>query len=198
MMIRSFQYVVALALLSSPSIAAKPTKAEQRALATSIENISFSVEITGTGPLDPDMWVSTQPFFKTLGGDIFARAVINKKTREVTYQLYLVTASRGNALRPTRLTFEMPDGLAETTLNRVNFDPNCSRYGCTIYEDSIGTFSRAQFDIVAALAVDGDPKIWRMKVFGDSAEGQETGILGSEVAGLLIAVDRKLASLPTP
>lgn len=194
---RVFYFVTIAAMIATPGLAAKPSKAEQRALSTTIEQISHSVEVTGTGALDPDMWLSTQPFFKTRGGDIFARALIDKKTRAVTYQLYFVTASNDNALRPSRLTFEMPDGLAETTLRRISFDPSCSKYGCIIYEDSIGTFTRAQFDAVARLAVDGDPKLWRMKVFGDSVEGQETNILGSEIAGLVIAVDRALASLPS-
>jgi hypothetical protein len=196
---RHFIYFIGLgALAFKPVIAAKPSKAEQNAISATIEQISRGVNVTGIGQLDPDMWISTQPFFKTLNGDVFARAVIQKKTMTVTYQLYFVTASRSNALRPKRLTFNMPEGLTETTLSRVSFDPSCSRYGCTIYEDSIGTFTRAQFDYAASQAVDGAPKVWQMKIFGDSTEGLETNILASEIAGLLKAVDLRLLKMRTP
>lgn len=190
--------IVCAALLvctCNAAMAAQPSKAEKKALASTIDQISYSLEVTGTDTLDPDLWISTRPFLKTGWEDLFARAKVDKASGAVTYQLYFMFSTYGEALRPARLTFEMPEGLGETTLNRVHFEPNCSRHGCRIYEEAIATFTRAQFDAVAAAAVDGDPKVWKMKVFGDSMTGQETNLLASEIAGLLVAVERELARL---
>lgn len=152
------------------------------------------VNIQGKEPLDPIAWVSTEPFISTRGTDKFLRAAIDKATGQVTYQVYLIFAER-NAFRPSSMTFISPTGLKRVEVQRIDFDPSCSRYGCTIYEQAVAEVSREDMAHFASCAAPGTTASFSVKVFGSTIEGIESRFLCTEAAGLLVAVDAILASM---
>ena len=171
------------------------TKQERVAMALTPEQIAVNVEIEGTGELDPALWVSTRNFLLKRGTDRWSRARIDKVTGDVTYQMYIVLQSNGQGFRPNLITFAGPNGLAQTKVDRIDFQPNCGRYGCTITEQAIATFSRAELDMAGLGAQPGTDTVWDAKLFGDSVEGVVFSTFKTEIAGFLLAVDSQLAKM---
>lgn len=150
------------------------------------------ISVTGTGQLDPAIWVSTQPFARSDNGDQFLRAYIDKATGEASYQLYVVTRTTRDAFRPSSVTVADADGIEQIPLDRVDLDINCHRRGCIYHEDAIAKLPRALLERIIA----GDLSAGlTFKVFGNATEGRESQIHLSEVAEFMAAVDRQLATV---
>jgi hypothetical protein len=177
------------------ALAAPLPKADRAAMQLTPAQIAASAEVTGIETLDPALWISTRNFLPRDGADRWLRAYINKATGEVEYQLYLRIESRRDAFRPRLLTFQRADGLGEAKIDRIDHDVNCYRSSCWITEHAIAVLSRADLEAVAQGARAGVDGTWAAKVFGDSQEGVDILTFKTEIAGLLIAVDREMAKL---
>lgn len=199
-MLEDFRYVLlaaALAMLSAtPALAQdsgrKLSKNEQELAHMGAEEASIHMHYDGLGDLDPTIWVSSEPFNRTTHGDKFLRAGIRKTDGNVFYQLYMKTSSSRGPARLNRLTYIVNDKLKVATIDRLNTDPDCGRYGCVYLEDAVADIPRADLEELAK--PDPSDLEWRMKVFADGGD-EETTILRSEIAGFLYAVDRQIARM---
>lgn len=193
----TFKKIAAFVALSAHSIAIGQnlTKQERAAMALTPDQIAAKADIEGTGELDPALWVSTRSFLPKRGTDRWFRARIDKLTGAVTYQMYIVLQSNGQGFRPNLLTFAGPNGLGNAKVERIDFQPNCSRYGCTVTEDAIATFERSDLERAAIGATPGIDSAWDAKLFGDSVEGLTFSTFKTEIAGFLLAVDGELAKI---
>ncbi len=193
---RLLLFITALLLpISAPAFAQKPTKQDRKAALLTVEEAESRIEVRGTDPLDPLTIVSSQPFLKYRGADKFLRAMIDKKSGAVVYQLYLFSVTPKDALKPRLLTYLVGDTPEQSEVDRIDFDVKCSRYGCTYYEDSIAEFPREHLDIMAAGAVPGINEVASMKIFGQTTTGYPMKLLKTEIAGFLNVVDRQLSRM---
>src|SRR5690606_19074024 len=124
----------------------------------------------------------TMPFTKSGSGDKFLRAGIDKATGEAFYQFYLYLVTSRQAFRPSRMTYLVAGKVAEAKADRVAFDVNCYRGGCTYHEDAIFTLPREAIEEFASCAAPGSPASFRVKIFGDTTEGFDTQMLCTEAA----------------
>lgn len=190
---RLIRFAVLIACGYSAAIAAAPpalTKQERAASLLSPAQVAAQASVEGRGPLDPDMWIETRNFLPKQDNDRWFRARIDKATGAVEYQIYFIIEAKGQAFRPQRLTFMRADGLGETKLDRLSFEPKCySSYNCWIKEHAVASLSRADMEFAAQ----GEGE-WVAKLFGESQSG-EIYTFKSEILGLLLAVDRELAGL---
>lgn len=193
-MIRSL--AIATALIVAPVGAAEPamklSKAEQVALAMPAAEAALRVKVTGLDELDPNVWVSTEPFLKGPVDDKFFRAMINKSTGEVVYQIYLRSTSSRGPLRLSKMTYLVDGALKSASIEHASTDVSCgqARYGCTHFEDSIADIPREDLEFLMKSNAATD-NFWRMRLFGPAVTGVDTLFLRNETAGFLIAVDRE-------
>ncbi|MGR4892239.1 hypothetical protein ACIPPQ_14520 [Sphingopyxis sp. LARHCG72] len=191
-MIRSV--VIATALFAAPASAAEPvmklSKAEQAALAMPAADAALRVKVTGLDELDPNVWVSTEPFLKGSVDDKFFRAMIDKSTGEVVYQIYLRSTSSRGPLRLSKMTYLVDGTLRSASIERIGTDVSCQRHGCTHFEDAIASVPREDLEALAKGSDEADT-FWKMRLFGDAVSGIDSASLRNETAGFLIAVDRE-------
>lgn len=196
----AMKYVFAIVLFPSALLCAtplwaqgKPSEQERYAMAMTAEQASRSVEIKGRfDPLEPTVWISTEPFIKTkYDTDTFLRAAIDKASGEITYQLYIAGRFQ-QSMRFNRLTYLVDGTLQTGKAEQVYFDVNCDRYGCSHYEDYIINLSRAHLE---ALAEQGPLPTWRARLYGQTVQGTDLVILRNETGGLLQATDRIVARI---
>jgi hypothetical protein len=196
---RDFVIAVSLVLVVTGASAAaqdKPNKEEREAMAMTPSEVVTRVEVKGqTDPLEPSIWVSTQPFLKArAGNDRFLRANISKATGQVFYQLY-VSAAFSQSMRFNRMTYLVGGELRSADVERVFFDVSCQRYGCTHFEDYVIELPRADLD---ALAADPSDVAWRARFFGQSVDGTDLMVLRNETAGFLTVVDHVIEQIQAP
>lgn len=195
-MIRSV--MIAAALIALPVHSAesprKPTKAELVAMSVPAEDAASRVKITGLDELDPSVWVSTEPFLKGPVDDKFFRAMIDKATGEVTYQIYFRSTSSRGPLRLQKGTYLVDGQLKAVSIERIGGDVSCRQGGCTHFEDFVADIPRADLEALTAEAAASSPS-WRMRLFADAIGGSDTEFLRNETRGFLIAVDRQRATL---
>ena len=198
-------FLIALAIGASPAAAEERlSRAEREAVAATPEQIADRADIQND-PLDTVIRVSTQPVYqqrqgllRVTNGDKFMRAFIDKNTLEVRYQLYLWTSYQAQqAARMNRLNYESQDGPGQAELHLIDTQViGCGRYGCTYQEHIAADIPVETLRWVASQAQPGVDQSWQVRVFAQSGEAINTGILRTEVAGILLAVERQLASLP--
>ncbi|HMO74049.1 MAG TPA: hypothetical protein PKD48_01765 [Sphingopyxis sp.] len=175
----------------------KLSKAERAAALLTSQQVAARVKITGTSELDPVMWISTEPFLEhRYATDKFWRAMINKETGAVTYQVYFKLQTP-RSQRLSKLTYAIGGRLQSIPLTRIHFDVSCHRYGCTHYEDFIGEFPKEHVEEMANAANSTDTSV-TVKVFGDLVTGEETAFFRTELAGLLIATEARAAEYVQP
>ena len=164
------------------------------------QDIANQIQVKGADdPLDVTIWLNTEKIVSERPyGEIFLRAAIDKKSKDVMYQIYIILRSHRGSFNPSRLTMEAPDGAKEVEVKEVDFSPSCSGSSCIIYEDAVATIDREDLDFAARAEAPPEQVLWRMKIFGDTVEGQELGIFRVEVAGFLRAVDNVLLKLSPP
>lgn len=178
-----------VALAAAPVSAQKLSKADRETMLLTPEQIANRVEIRGADVLDPVLWISTRPVLEhRYGSDKFLRAAIDKVKGQVTYQFYVVIHGT-DPFRPSSMTYLSHGSLARVEMQRLDYDPNCSRYGCSSTEQAVADISRSDMEQFAACAAPGTASSFSVKIFGSSVEGMETKMLCTEAAGLLLAVD---------
>ena len=192
-MVRATALVIVM-LAAAPAAADQPTgkmtKEEWAASTMTAEQAAARVKFNGFGDLDPVLWISTEPFLEYRNqGDKFWRAMVDKETGKVTYQVYLKSRST-NPLRLSKLTYAINGKLRSVPLERISFDVNCHRYGCTHYEDFIGEFPKEDLESLSVGADSNDIAV-KMKVFGDTVSGIDTEFFRNEIAGLLIVAAQR-------
>lgn len=159
-------------------------------MAMTPEHVASLVEIKGeSDPLEPSIWISTQPFLKArFGGDRFLRANIDKVSGKVFYQLY-VSAAFSQSMRFNRMTYLVDGKLKSATADRIYYDVSCQRYGCSHYEHYVVELPRSDLEALAGEA--SDPS-WQARFFGQAVDGVDLLVLDNETAGFLLAVDQVL------
>lgn len=177
---------------TSQAAAQRVSKAEATAMAMSPAQAALSMKVDGGDQLDPVVWVSSELFLpKKYESDKFFRAMIDKATGAVTYQIYLVSVDRV-AKRYSRITYMADGALKSASVSRIGFDVDCGRYGCSYYEDFVAQVPREHLDELACSQPGG---IWTARVFGDTVAGTDINFLCNETAGFLLTVDREVAFL---
>lgn len=202
---RAVRYATSLALLLSPVpswAGDKPKNDELRAIAASPEDVAALVEIQDDS-LDTIARVSTQPFFRqyvnlmtSTGGDKFARALIEKKTGRTIFQIYISMTYQDDWQFFDRVNYETNAGPVSVEAVKIAQNVNdCPRYGACVHtEDFAFDVPEETLREIAKGAAAGTNDTWHFKIFGRGSE-QVTGMLKTELAGLLIAVDRERVKL---
>jgi len=195
---------VLLALSQAPTPSARLNRAEQAAVNATPEQIADRATVRND-PLDTVISISTEPFFqerqgllRVVNSDKFMRAFIDKRTLQVRYQLYLWARYSGSrALSFNRLNYEAQDGPAEAELHQIDVRvEGCSRYiGCTYLEQIAADIPEETLRWAAASARPGADQSWSVRIFARAGQAVNAGILRTEVAGILIAVERQLTAL---
>lgn len=203
-MIRSALALGVMLLAGSVAIAApKLTKAEQAAVNATPEEVAAKVAISND-PLDTVIKVSSEPFYVVRSGllrmvnaDKFVRAMIDKKTGETVFQVYIYTTYSGEWMFINRATIETPSGPEDA--NFVEIDRrviSCTgTFGCVHREDFAIDVPEKVLREVSRGAKGGTDDIWNMRLYAKTGQAETTGILKAEIAGLLIAVDREREKL---
>ena len=185
--------ICSLLLCSSTAIAEpRLTKEERRAMELSSAQVASLVEVKGlSDPLEPGVWVSSQPVLsRKRGGDKFFRAYFDKTDGTGFYQVYMQSVS-SESLGLKRMTYLVDGKLQSASIDRVNFDVDCSRYGCSYYEDYVAEIPQEHLKVLAQASATS----WTARLFGTSTTGSDTQFLTNETAGFLLAVDRARETL---
>jgi hypothetical protein len=190
--------------LAFPAAAQRLTKDEQVAISRSPEQISWLVSVQDD-PLETSAVISTEPFFKkkqglfgTVSSDKFMRAIVDKKSGAISYQLYIWVSYYGDWQFFDQVNLETSSGPlpAKTrVLDRNVVSCAASRFaGCLMSEHLAVDVDEAVLRGVAAGASAGTADEWRFRVMGRSG-GTTTGILRTEVAAVVLAAERYRQSL---
>jgi hypothetical protein len=192
---------MAVAIVTPASAKEKLGKAEKAAIAASPQQVADTIEVK-SDPLDTVVRLSSEPFYKQKGvfgitsGDKFLRAMIDKKTGATLVQVYLWFTYSGEWLFIDRMNYLGPDGLKSIEGKRIDSDVgSCSAYGCTKTEHVAFSIPLADLEFASKDAQAGDDGQWQFKLFGRYETGQTTGLLKTEVAGMLLAVAREQEKL---
>lgn len=131
-----------------------------------------------------------QGLMKVVWDDNFLRAFIDKKTGATTYQLYQIIRYSGQLRRYDTVNYETPDGPASTEVTVIDQNVDgCSRYGCS-YTETIGfALDENLMRTIASMYQPGAATAWRFKFKSQSGNYWQDGMMPSEIAGLLAAVD---------
>lgn len=197
--------LVAVAIAQIPGVATaqeRLTKAQRELIALSPEQIAAKIEVKDD-PLDTVIRISSAPVYthrqgllKLTNGDKFFRAFIDKKTGEVTYQLYVwVTYGGGEWQNINRVNYETPNGPASVEAHRIDSDVSCGRYGCSYTEHFAFDLPEDVVREIAKGAEAGVDGQWRFRYYGRTSDAATTSMLKTEAAGFLSVVDRVRADL---
>lgn len=189
-------FAAAAIFLSGSAGAARLNKDEQRAIAATPEQVAASAAIVDD-PLDTKIRVDTKNFFllkqgllKITNGDKYFRAFIDRKTGATVLQLVMWQTHGSGWQFWDHAVAEGPQGPVELKGHRLDSDVDCARYGCTYMESLAIDVDEGLLKWVAADARPGADHTWKFKIYGRYVEGVPTGILKTEAAGFLIAVER--------
>ena len=188
--------------LADPALAvAKLGKAEKAAIAASSQQIADAVQVKSDS-LDTVVRLSTEPFYKAKGpfgiisGDKFLRATINKKTGVTIIQVYLWFSYNGEWQFINRMNYMGPKDLQSIVGKKIDSDVgSCSAYGCLKTEHVAFVIPREHLEFVSKGAEAGVDGEWQFKLFGRYEDGQTSAMLKTEIAGMLIAIDREREKL---
>lgn len=201
--------IAALSVLT-PAIA-KETKSEREMRAMierQPEQIVPLIKVEGDG-MDPSIKISTHGVSYSVGRVLlskytdessFLRAIISKKTGDVVVQVYHIATYGGTGWNFfNRATYEGPDGLVEVKADRLGSDVNCSRYGCTHYEDVAFEIPLETIDAIAASFDPSNPnRFLKYRLFGQSGATIDEGIPINEVTAFSRKVHRVLGTMGPP
>lgn len=179
---------LAMILASGPAYTEKLSKDDLRAISMSVDQMARLVSVNRGDELDPTIEVSTRDVLRKNGTDRWFRAFKNKKSGIVEYQFYIVLAMP-DSYRPKRLNFIGPDGLVEREVQKIGYDVDCHRYGCTHYEDAIVILSREEMEFLSKDAKPGEDSVWAAKLFGKFTDGIPINTLKTETAAILSVID---------
>lgn len=192
---------MAAALLAAPGAyaqkAPKLGKAELAAIAASPQDIADKVKIENDD-YDTVIRLSTEPFYvtksgilKLVSGDKFIRAIVDKKTGDTTFQLYIWSSFTGEWDRFTHLTYKVGDELKTALAKEIDSAVgSCSAYGCVKRVDMVFEIPEADLRIASQNAQANTDRSWPFKLFTRKSGDAMNGMMETEIAGLLLAVDR--------
>ena len=200
---RLVHYAAICALGASQALAAeKLTKADKLAIASSPEQIAAKAEVKNDD-LDTTISISTEPFtpkkltiFSPHGSDKFLRAFVDKRSGKTLFQIYFWTSYLGRDwLFLNGLNYESPAGPVSAKAERLAGDVTCGRIGCNYMEHLVAEIPEAVLRSVSAGAQAGTDEQWAFRIYAKQAEPLSTTFLKTEIAGLLIAVDKEVLAL---
>ena len=179
---------------SGSTAAERLTKADRAAIAASPEAIADIAEVSGD-ELDTRIVISTEPFYRERGrkADKFFRAFIDKSTGTTSIQVYVWVRydSDHGSMDFNRVNYESPSGVVTVDTIPISHRlVGCFVGGCIDEEDFAFKVPEETLRAVAAGARAGSDESWSFKVFGRHVQGETTGLLKTEAAGLLVAIDR--------
>lgn len=197
--------IFSLILVGSPVSAQKTPKigkAEAAAIAATPDQIAATAEIKND-EFDTTIRISTEPFytekqgiFKLVNGDKFIRATIDKKTGTTVFQIYIWTSYGGEWDRWTRMSYKVGDELKTTEGVEIdNSLTTCTRYGCFKRLDMAFQIPEKDLRIAAANAQAGTDRLWQFKLFSNKSGDGMSGIMETEIAGILLAADQQRAKM---
>ena len=187
-----------LLFCASPSFAQqrKMGKAELAAIALSPEQISSLIKITDD-PLDTKIRLDSSAVYqqrdgllKIVNGDKYLRAFIDRKTKATLIQVYMFQRHGMGWQHWNRAVATSPEGPIDLEGTRIDGDVNCSRLGCIYTEVVAITVPEALLRWSAKDAQTGVDRTWDFKIYGKSVDGIKTGLMKTEIAGFLQALDR--------
>lgn len=197
---------LAAMLTANSATAQKMGKAEKAAIAATPEQIAASLPVQNDS-LDTSIKISTESFYTLKQGlfglaqsDKFARAFIDKKSGAATFQIYVWITYSGEWVFYDRANYETPSGpVATPTISIDRQVLACTRYGCAKSEHVAFTVPEETLRAVSSGATGGDGQTWHFKIAGRGGDTGPTELLKTEIAGLLLAVDRERRALaPKP
>lgn len=189
-------YLTLTCLVTTSANAADLSKSERAAVAATPEQIAQLARVRND-PLDTLLRIDTHGFHNTgrRGADKFARVTIDKKSGVSSFQIYVWARSSGEALGVHRVNYETPDGPVSVDVLHIDTDVlTCVGRGCVYEEHFAFSVPEETLRRIASGAKGGIDDSWKFKVFAKGRE-ETTGILRTEAAGLLLAVDRERARL---
>nr|DAQ12771.1 MAG TPA: hypothetical protein [Caudoviricetes sp.] len=147
--------------------------------------------------------VKRQGLLGVVWNDNFLRALIDKKTGRITFQVYQYINYEGDWRFYETVNYETPDGPVQKRLIQISRDVlSCSgsRYstGCSYSEHFAFEVDEALLRTIAAGYQPGAAVVWKFKFGAQRAEDWNDAILPAEVAGFLQAVDEYRAASSTP
>lgn len=190
----------ALALSTIPALGAekapKLSKADLIAIASSPQDIADIVAVKNDD-FDTVIRLSTEPFYtqksgflKLVSGDKFIRAIIDKKTGDTTFQIYIWSAFTGEWDRWTHLSYKVGDELKTAIAEEIDSTVGgCSAYGCVKRVDMAFKIPEADLRDAAKDAQANTDRSWPFKLFTRKSGDAMNGMMETEIAGLLLAVD---------
>jgi len=201
--------LLAVALALSTPANAKESKqdaalrAQFDRMPSSLENL---IKIKGDS-LDPDYTVSTSGvsvvvskgwLASTTFENSFLRAFINRKTGQITAQVYHSARYGGSGWNHfQRASYEGPNGLEEAKADRVGSDVSCARYGCTYYEDVVFDVPWSTIEAFAARYDPSNPLSgMKYRLFGQSGANIDEGIPINEIVAFANVVNKLRGSIP--
>lgn len=201
--------LVSAMLLTFVAGCATPEKAVEELVAlpdTHFRNTS----IVKNDFLDTVATVSTEAGFKYKQGllgvvweDVFLRGFIDKKTKQVRYQVYQYISYRSSSWAFYRqANYEAPEGPKSVAVTKIGSDVDCtgaSTYGGCRYEEHVAWEVAEETLRAVARAYEatrGQPVAWRYKVVPKNGPDFQGAITAAEVKGFLDKVAEVKASLP--
>jgi hypothetical protein len=176
--------------IASPAMMGRPVADLERLMTVTADTMDPSITVTSLGvtQIKAKGWLVS-----STTENEFLRAWINRKTGAVDAQIYQRTSYGGEGWSfYNRATYMAPDGLKEAEVVKIGSDVNCSRYGCTHYEDIGITIDFATLEDLAAKYNPSAPVTsLRYRLFAQSGEKIDDSIPLDEVAAFVNVVNRK-------
>lgn len=148
-------------------------------------------------PTDSAVTISTENGYKehrgplrTVWNDEYLEAVIDKKTGQKSYLVYVWITYRGGLRRYGTASFQSPDGPRSVSTTLVVRDKSLCEVGDCTYTDHL-TFP-VDPDMLRRLAAQyasGTHSVWAFKLTGKSVPMYTGGLSNAEIAGLLARAD---------
>lgn len=206
-MIRKTALCFAALACAAASVDAQ-TKTELRTLALfdrSPDTLIPLIKVEGDS-LDPRITISTYGvtavtskglLASTTAENSFMRAFIDRKTGDVSAQIYQSTSYGGRGFNTfSRATYEVPAGVEEVEVTQVGTDVSCSRYGCTHYADVVFPVKLATLKAAAAGYDPSNPRIGlKYRIFGQSGANIDDAVPINEIVAFVNVIDQQVAGL---
>ena len=180
-------------------VSGKLSKRDQAAVDATPQDIA-NLATVSEDPYAGTVTISTEPFYQMkqgiLGlvlGDRFVRIFYNKKTGAIRYQIYIWVKYLEDWQFFDRFAYIGIDGPTTGDLVKIDRSVNCSRSMCMHTEQVGMPVDEKTMRRVASQAKAGVDASWMFKIYGKFEGGSEVGLLKTEIAGALIALDRYLA-----
>jgi len=137
-------------------------------------------------------WQQKDGILKVVNSDQFFRAFVNKKTGNVTYQVYQFVYYYGDWAFFNVVNFETPEGPVQKELTIINRDVlECTQYlGCRHVEHVGFDVDEKLLRTAASNYRPGALEAWRFRLKGKSGVQRDEGFVAAEIVALLQAVDK--------